>query len=306
MKARGFPGLAAAALFVCATACTASGPANHAFFPFTKLRGQLFSPPQVLADAKRESFGDEPNAIVLCIDENSSFRAVTGAVLRLRERGLPVGYWIDVRGAPGSGADFDARLARARAVLEDRPAADAIFLAGLQGGSMLCGCREALCGVIGTADPREGARLVAALRGFTGSTIIVPVWSDTKFESQKCPAPDCIQASCDQRRELAWLSLRAESDRLALDFTSTPSEGIGFHLPSAGAPSEGIAFHVRSLLHGWSRLVPPAPLARSRPDATIIAVLPGLEWPSAELASAIAGIQVTDLGGFLVIHCSLD
>ncbi len=293
MRTRVFQGPFVILFLLWAGACTAPTPPRRAYFPFADLNGQVFSAPQVLAGARRESFGDEVNAVVLAIDENSSFRAVTDAVLRLREKSLAVGFWIDARVADGTGSDFDARLAHARAVLNNRPPADAIFLAGLQGQRLPCGCYQTLCAATDNVlVPETCARFVAALRGFTGGATVVPVWSDEGgLEPGACALPACIESRCGQRAARAFGSVRADSTRVALQFSS--------------AASADPASFVAERLERWSQLKGNAPSAVPGLASTLLAVFPGLEWQSAEIGAAVAGLHSRDRGGFVVVHTPL-
>ena len=291
MKLRLIQGLLAAWL-LCFASCAAPVP-QRAYFPFANLNGQLFSAPQVLAEARRESFGSPPNAIVLAIDENSSFRAVSDAVLHLRLSNLAVGYWIDARAADGDDHGIEARLAHARAVLNNRPPADAIFLAGLAGELLPCGCYSTLCGATEPVQvPETCAQLVAALRGFTGGAIVVPAWPDAGgLKPDACSSRTCIEARCGERAARAFAAVRAESTRVALQFS--------------GAASATPASFVMERLMGWSRLKANTPAAPPGSAATLLAVLPGLEWKSAELEPAVSAVRSRDRGGFLIVQVPL-
>lgn len=270
-------------------ACAAPVP-SRAYFPFSNLNGQVFSAPQVLADARRESFGGEPNAVVLAIDENSSFRAVSDAVLQLRLRNLAVGYWIDARTADGAEDGFEPRLAHVRAVLNNRPPADAIFLAGLPGERLSCGCYRTLCGATDDVQaPETCAHFVAALRGFTGGAIVVPVWPDEGgLKPEACASAACNAARCGERAARAFGAVRADSTRVALQFS--------------GAAAATPASFVMERLMGWSQLKGNAPTAVPGSTSTLLAVLPGLEWKSKELEPAVAAVRSRARGGFLIVQ----
>ncbi len=289
MKLPWLQGAPLACILLLLSSCAAPLP-RRAYFPSANLNCQVFSAPQVLAGARRQGFGGAPNAVMLAIDENSSFRAVADAVLRLREGNLAVGYWVDARLADDASRGFDARLAHVRAVLNNRPPADAIFLAGLQGERLYCGCYRTLCGA--TDDvlvPETCARFVAALRGFTGGAIVVPVWADEGgLKPEACASPPCIEARCGERGARAFGCVRAESTRVALQFSS----------PAPAAPASFVA----ERLMGWSRLKAYAPSAVPGSAATLLAVLPGLDWQSTELEQAVAAVRSRDRGGFLIVE----
>lgn len=290
------PGLSACfAALLCllwAAACAAPSAPRRAYFPFGKLSGQAFSAPQVQADAVRETFGEDPNAVLLAIDEDSSFRAVTSAVQRLREKRLAVGYWIDVRCGPGADDGFEARLARARRVLADRPPCDAIFVAGLEGERLPCGCFEATCAASADAPPVQSTvRFLAALRSLPAGPILVPVWPDESGPgAATCSDPGCLAAHCAERSTQVWSALLADSPRMALVF-------------GPQAPGDP-AVRVGERLRLWSRLRGSSPTGQGGVGATIVTVLPGLNWSGDQLAAAVAAVRGSDRGGFVVLHCA--
>ncbi len=272
-------------------ACTAPGPPTRAQFPFEDLHGQVFSPPQVLADAARGSSGEAPNAIVLAIDSRSSFRAVAGAVQRLRERNVAVGYWVDVLGGADAGQDFESILARARAALNDRPPADAVFLAGFDGPALSCGCARSTCGVADLVrDPRDAGRLLSALRAHVGGATIVPVVSagGSALEG-RCDLEECSKAQCAERERLAWSELRREAPRVALMFR--PDERERARLAASISAR---------ILHQSQLGATPPPAGPG--TALVLAVFDASEWTAADLRQALAGVRQASRGGSLVSH----
>ncbi|HTF90782.1 MAG TPA: hypothetical protein VK843_20345 [Planctomycetota bacterium] len=283
--------LAAGALPLLAASCVSDAPPKRAFFPIENLRGAIFTPSQVQADAKRTDLGQGPNAVVLAIDEQGSYRAAANAVTLLRERGLAVGYWIEL-----SPEDPEAELERLRDLLQNRPEADAIFLAGLQGEPAACGCGSFEC--CGRHDKTEqpdassAARFIASVPAFARGAIVVPVWLDgCAPHSVECARRDCQDPACEQRATLAWNALLADSARVALQLRPAPLA------KQAGVDSSAA---LAARLRVWMGIQPLPLSAAQTPATTIIAVLSSAELGPDELARAIAGVRLVRRTGLLI------
>ncbi len=297
-----FTCLAAGALVAIVSACVSNAPPSHAFFPFENLRGVIFTPPQVLADAQRPGLGQPPNAIVLAIDERNSYRAVANAVARVRERGLAVGYWIELSKAPTlatSSDEFSAQLQRVHDLLANFPPADAIFLSGLQGAAAACDCGSLECyaadspAVNGAQqNTNVAARFVTSVRTFASGAIVVPVWLDgCAPRSSECEARHCKDADCEANATLAWNAMRADSSRVALSLRNSPLA------QPAGADA---SIWPAARLRAWMRQ-PPTTLPSTQIGATtLVAVLSAAEFSPAELARAVASVQFVRRTGLLL------
>jgi hypothetical protein len=292
-------GLGALALAALLSACASPGPPRSALFPIANLRGVMFTAPQVLADAQRTDLGGALNAVVLAIDEKSSYRAVANAVTRLRERDQAVGFWIDCASAQGrepAAADFEARVARVRDLLAKHVRADAIFLAGLEGPPAACGCGSLECCRSEAKEPardaREAARIVAAVSTFSQGALVVPVWLDgCAPPAHECSARDCRDADCVENATRAWNAMRAESARIALLLHD-----------KAGTPQAiaDVSARIAGRLQTWMSLPAPPLPATTSGSASFIAVLSAADFAPGDLGRAIAGVQLAQRMGLLI------
>ena len=303
------------ALVIASFACASPGPPRRARFPFESLRAEMFSPPQVLAGAQRPKLVHEANAVVLALDEESSFRAVTSALVDVRQRDLAVAYWIDlahtprlarlhpewVEGGPNSvcvpissAEGFAAQLERVAALLRERPPADAIFLCGLSGSPLECGCAFAICEPQASFDAAAPARFVAAVRGYAGGAPVVPVASNaapSSLRGQLCASRACVAKGCAAREDQVWSTLRAHSPKIAVVLLP-PSESED--------PTNDC---VRALKH-WSRAPAPVLPASFAPTTgtLLLAVLPASAFGSANLAPALSAVQLA-ADGYVISYC---
>lgn len=282
-------------------ACRAPSPPERDWFPAFELRAPLFSAPQILADAARDNFGDQPRAVVIAVNERSSLRAVDEALRRVRDSGRSAAYWIEAPerdSGAGAGAPLDAeqRLAHARTVLRDRRPADAWFVAALQGAALPCGCSESLCAT-GDADPDPlaAARFVRALAGFADGAPLIPVWCDRGPGSAlACSAEACAAAGCGALEGRAFAALREATRHLALAFE--PSV-----LRAAGAPGEASTYVARRL--SWAAARPSGGPAQAA--GATLAVLPVGDLSPESLQAAVAGVRATPRGGWVLVHAPL-
>jgi hypothetical protein len=282
-------------------ACRAPAPPERDWFPAFELRAPLFSAPQILADAARDNFGEQPRSVVIAVNERSSLRAVDEALRRVRDAGRSAAYWIEapVRDSgTGAGAalDADQRLAHARTVLRDRRPADAWFVAGLQGAALPCGCSETLCAAQDAKpDPLAAARFVRALAGFADGAPLIPVWCDRGPDSAlSCSAEACAAAGCGALERRAFAALREATRHLALAFE--PSV-----LLAAGAPGEASAYVARRL--SWAAARPSSGPATAA--GATLAVLPVRDLAPESLQAAVAGVRATPRGGWVLVHAPL-
>lgn len=153
-----------AAVAALSGSCVSDSPSRSARFPLNDARVALFSAPQVLAEARRDAYLDQPKAVVIEIGANSSFRAVERAHAMLRDADLPIGHWLDV-----DGLDWDDAMALARESLQRFPRADALFVSGLEREPCTCGANDCHIAL-------DAARLLRPMSGFARGAAIVAVW----------------------------------------------------------------------------------------------------------------------------------
>ncbi|MEO8494270.1 MAG: hypothetical protein ABI614_04315 [Planctomycetota bacterium] len=207
---------------------------------------------------------------------------------------------------------FQGQLQRVRALLEDRPQSQGVFLNDIQGAPSACGCGNHLCrwtadyGKIRTTTPLNNdapAEFVAAIQQFVPQSEVIPVWT-TECEEHDgvkdglCAGVGCFKGICWKAYTQQLMPVAAQCQTLGV---LLPYQAFQRDLPMYGDEAGWITHAVKSF-----QTMPAVQSGKPIAAARLIAVLQGWDVTAEQVALQIVAANNAGVAGYLVAYASIE
>jgi hypothetical protein len=207
---------------------------------------------------------------------------------------------------------FAGQLSRIKALLQNRPAADGVFLNDIQGSPSACGCGSHLCrwtsdyGKLRTTTPlgnNAPADFVKAVQTLVPQSEVIPVWT-TECEEHDgahdglCAGVGCFKGICWK----AWTAqLMPVAEQCSTLGALLPYRSFQRDLPIYGPEASWIRHAVKSF-----EAMPSQHQGQALPASRLLAVLQGWDMTEQEISRQIDVALDAGVNRYLVAYSKIE